>query len=78
MTRVTAFEEVERLARAIGFPVALHADGLAQPIDRYYVHSEEMLRHQIELALAAAEKNKAGGVIVLPFPNSRHMPDRSR
>ena len=78
MTRVTTFEEVERLARAIGFPVALHAGGPVQSIDRRYVHSEEMLRHQIEFALAAAEKNKADGVIVLPFPNSRHMPDRSR
>ncbi len=77
MMRAKTFEEVEQQVRIIGFPVALHSDGPAQHIDRYYVHSEEMLTHQIERALKAAERNHADGILVLSFPNSRRMPDRS-
>lgn len=69
-------EAVEQLIRSIGFPAALHADGPIQSVDRYYVLSEEMLKHQIERALEAAKKNNTDGVLVLPFPNCRGNPAR--
>ena len=74
--RVSTPEAVERLVRSTGLPAALHADGPDGNIDRYYVLHEEHLPEQIRRALEAAEKNKADGVLVLPFPNCRRMPAR--
>ncbi len=76
MERLCSPEAVEQQIRSIGFPVALHADGPSGMTDRYYIRNEECLHEQILHALAAAEKDKANGVLVLPFPNSRRMPAR--
>lgn len=74
--RASTPEAVERLVRSTRFPTALHADGPDGNTDRYYVLCEGHLHEQILRALKAAEKNKADGVLVLPFPNSRQMSAR--
>lgn len=67
---VATLEEIERRAHVIGLPVALHADGPKQSVDRYYVHSQAELQPQAERALEAARQNEAPGVRVCKYPST--------
>lgn len=73
MERLFTPNDVERRARAIGFPVALHTEQMGSvACDRYYVHKGQCLAAQTLRALAAAQKHGTG-ILVLPYPNNRRL-----
>lgn len=78
MDRAKTIEQIKWQAIYHGFPVAFHCEAAGQVCDRYYAHNISSIPVQAARALEASEKNGAGGVLVLPFPNTRRtLPDRS-